>query len=117
MPCVQTSKVRLCTETLSTGVRCTQIALRGQPWCRAHSSANHRERNADARQIITMISKMDTFSVANMLGQTMYEFRTRAIPPLQAQAIFDAATTRLEQLIEAEARSAGMPARAANNSN
>ena len=105
MPPVQTSKVRLCTETLPTGVRCTQIALRGQPWCRAHSTANHRERNTDTRQIIAMISKMDAFAVANMLGQTIYDFRTRTIPPFHAQAIFDAATTRLEQLIESEARS------------
>ena len=30
------SHIRLCTEILPTGVQCTQIALRGQPWCRAH---------------------------------------------------------------------------------
>jgi len=114
MPPVQTSKVRLRTETLSTGIRCTQIALRGQPGCRAHTTANHRERNADKRQIIT---KMDALAVASTLGQTMYEFRTRAMPPLQAQAIFDAVATRLEQLIEAEAGSVGSPAVPANNSN
>ena len=49
-----------------------------------------------------MIAKMDLFSVANVLGNTVQELRTRAIPPLHAEAIFEAAIIRLEHLMAAQ---------------
>lgn len=97
------SKVRLCTEILSTGNRCTQIALRGKPRCRMHANAGQRERNADARQHVALIAAMDMFSLAITLGGTVSLLRSGEIPPLHAQAIFDAAIARLEQLIEEQA--------------
>ncbi len=93
------SQIRLCTEILPNGVQCTQIALLGQPWCRAHSTPNQRERNADTRKVLAMIANADLFSVAIILGNTIHEFRTRVIPPLHAETIFEAAATRLDQLI------------------
>lgn len=97
-------KARLCTEVLSFGAQCTQFALRGQPWCRAHSASNQRERNADARQLIAMIRQMNVPSITRVLQNTVCELRTKDIPPLHAQAIFDAAASRLEQLSEEQAR-------------
>jgi len=90
--------VRLCTEILSTGSQCPQFALRGQPWCRAHADPHQRERNADAREIIARIQYMDIFSIACTLQNTVYELRAKLIPPLHAEAILEAATTRLEQM-------------------
>jgi len=98
------SQIRLCTEILPTGVQCTQIALRGQPWCRAHSTPNQRERNADTRRLLAMIANADLFSVAIILGNTIHELRTRIIPPLHAETIFDAAAARLDQLIAPPSR-------------
>jgi hypothetical protein len=95
--------IRFCTEILPAGSHCRQFALRGQRWCHAHAAPHRREQNADARQLIAMIPSMNLFSIAISLGNTVHELRTRVITPLHAQAIFDAATTRLEQLTE-EAR-------------
>ena len=106
------SHIRLCTEILPTDVQCTQIALRGQPWCRAHSTPNQRERNADTRRVVAMIANADLFSVAIILGNTIHEFRTRVIPPLHAETIFEAAATRLDQLIVPPSR----PVHPAHNS-
>jgi hypothetical protein len=97
-------KARLCTEILSAGTQCTQFALRGQPWCRSHAASSQRERNADARQLIAMIRQMNVVTVACVLQNTVYELRTKVIPPLHAQAIFDAAASRLEHLIEEHAQ-------------
>ena|SRR5277367_4041776 len=91
---------RFCAEVLATGSRCTQFARKGQPWCRNHSDPRQRQRNADAREIGAMISKMDSFNVALALSNTLYELRAKLIPPLFAQTIFDAATARLEKLLE-----------------
>jgi hypothetical protein len=92
--------VKLCSEILPTGSRCAQFALRGRAWCRAHATAIQRESNADARQLIEMIRGMDTFTVSATLCTILDCLRKKLIPPLQAQAIFDAATIRLEQLAE-----------------
>ena len=106
------SEVRLCTEILSTGTRCTQIALRGKPWCRMHADAGQRERNADARQHVALIAAMDMFALAITLGGTVRSLRSGEIPPLHAQAIFDAAIARLERLIEEQSELAAQcPAR------
>ncbi len=64
-------KARRCTEILSAGVQCTQFALRGQPWCRAHAASNQCERNADARQLIAMIRQMNVPTVACGLQNTI----------------------------------------------
>jgi len=90
--------VKLCSEILPTGSRCAQFALRGRAWCHAHATAIQRESNADARQLIEMIRGMDTFTVSATLCTILDSLRKKLIPPLQAQAIFDAATIRLEQL-------------------
>ncbi len=90
--------VKLCSEILPTGSRCAQFALRGRSWCRAHATAIQRESNADARQLIEMIRGMDMFTVGSTLCTILDALRKKLIPPLQAQAIFDAATIRLEQL-------------------
>ena len=80
---------RLCAEVLSTGSRCKQFTLKGQHFCYAHADPMQRERNADARQLI-VISKMDVFAITLTLSNTVHELRTKVIPPLHAQAIFDA---------------------------
>ncbi len=91
---------RFCAEILATGSRCTQFARRGQPWCRNHSDPGQRQRNADARAIVAMILKMDSFNVSVALSNTLYELRAKLIPPLYAQTVFDAAAARLEHLLE-----------------
>lgn len=91
---------RFCTEILCTGSPCTQFARKGQPWCRAHTDPDLRERNADTREVIAMIAGMDLFTVALTLCNTVYSLRTRLIPPLHAQVILDAAAARLEELTE-----------------
>jgi hypothetical protein len=96
--------VRLCAETLPTGSQCQQFALRGRPWCRAHAEPHQRERIADTRQIMSMARHMNVFAVACLLQNTLYELRTKVIPPLHAEAIFDAALARLEHLKVEEAR-------------
>ena len=93
------SKVRLCAETLSTGNRCTQFALRNQPWCRNHADPNHRERNEAARQLIAAIPGMDLFDIAGLLGNTIFELQRKFIPPRHARAVFDASLTRLDHLL------------------
>jgi len=94
--------VKLCSEILPTGFRCAQFALRGRSQgrspCRAHTTAIQRESNADARQLIEMIRGMDMFTVSGTLCSILDSLRKKLIPSLQAQAIFDAATIRLEQL-------------------
>jgi len=92
--------VKLCSEILPTGSRCAQFALRGRSWCRAHATAMQRESNEDARQLIEMIRGMDTFNVSATLCTILDSLRNKLIPPLQAQAIFDTATIRLEQLAQ-----------------
>jgi hypothetical protein len=96
--------VRLCPETLPTGSQCRQFALRGRHWCRAHAEPHQRERIADTRQIICMARHMNVFAVTCLLQSTLYELRTKVIPPLHAEAIFDAAVARLEHLKVEEAR-------------
>lgn len=96
--------VRLCTEILPTGSQCHQFALRGRPWCRSHAAPHQRERTADTRQIIFMAGHMNVFAVACLLQNTLHELRTKVIPPLHAEAIFDAAVARLEHLKVDEAR-------------
>ena len=93
------SKVRLCAEILPTGLQCRQIALKDKPWCHSHAGTAGRERNADGRQLVGMIANMDVFSVALVLANTVDELRGRQIPPGHAQAIFDAAAARLDQLL------------------
>ena len=93
------SKVRLCTEILPSGRKCRQIALKDQPWCHSHLDPQKRERNAFGRQFIAAIANMDLLSVAITLSNTVHEFRDRAIPPLHASAILEAAAFRLEELI------------------
>jgi hypothetical protein len=93
---------RLCTEILSSGSRCRQFALKGQPFCYAHADPEQRVRNADARELIASIPDMDLFTVALTLVNTLYELRAKLIPPLHAQAIFGAAATRLEDLHDQE---------------
>ena len=100
---------RICAETLASGSRCTQFARKGQPWCRNHSHPSQRERNADARQIVVMISKMDTFGVTLVLSNTLQELRGKLIPPIYAQTIFTAAATRLERLMEEQFLHAANP--------
>src|ERR1700741_3245004 len=95
----QDSKIRLCADILPTGLRCRQIALKDQPWCHAHAQPGQRERNADGRQIIGMIPRMNLISVTIILANTVAELRSRLVPPRHAQAIFDAAAERLEQLM------------------
>lgn len=51
-----------------------------------------RESNADAHQLIEMIRGMDTFTVSATRCSILESLRKKLIPPLQAQAIFDAAT-------------------------
>ena len=102
--------LRLCAETLPTGSQCKGIALRNQPWCREHSTPERRERVADSSQIIAMIGQMNMATVGCVLQNTVYELRTKVIPPLHAEAILTAANTRLEQLI-VEARLAEEQAR------
>ena len=103
---------RLCAEVLSTGSRCKQFALRGQHFCYAHADPMQRERNADARQLVAMIERAELFSVAVILANTVEELRAKTIPPLHAQAIFDAAAARLEQLQEQEQVQEQIPAQA-----
>jgi hypothetical protein len=91
---------RFCAEILATGSKCSQFARTGQPWCRVHSNSNLREKNADTRQLIAMIADMGLFSVANMLGKIVYEFREKLISPLHAQLLLDATAARLEELSE-----------------
>ncbi len=105
----QDSKVRLCADILPTGVQCRQIALKDQPWCHAHAEPGQRERNADGRQLIGMISRMNLLSVAIALANTITELRDRLIPPRHAQAIFDAASARLVELMGEEALSQPIP--------
>ena len=90
--------LRLCAETLPTGSQCKGIALKNQPWCREHSTPERRERVADSRQIAATIGQMNMVTIGCLLQNTVYDLRTKAIPPLHAEALFDAATTRLEQL-------------------
>jgi len=45
-----TSKVRLCAETVPSGRKCRQIALKDQPWCHAVvDPVNFRSAGACAR--------------------------------------------------------------------
>ena len=93
------SKVRLCFEIMPTGKQCQQFALKKSPWCREHSTAKQRERLADSRQLIGMISGMNLYSVVNVFANIVEEYRERLIPPLQAQAIVDAILNRLDELM------------------
>jgi hypothetical protein len=95
----QISKIRLCAEILPTGLRCKQIALKSAPWCHSHARPEKRERTAYERYRIDMIADMDVLSVAITLSNAIHEFRDRIIPPLHAQAIFVAASFRLEELV------------------
>jgi len=72
----------------------------GQPWCRNHSDPGQRQRSADARAIVAMILKMDSFNVSLALCNTLHELRAKLIPPLYAQTVFEAAAARLEHLLE-----------------
>jgi hypothetical protein len=109
----QSFTARLCTEILSSGSRCQQFALKGQPFCYAHADPEQRVRNADARELIASIPYMDLFSVALTLVNTLYALRAKVIPPLHAQAIFGAAATRLEDLHDQQVLASRKPAVAA----
>ena len=91
---------RLCTEILPTGSQCQQFALRGRPWCRAHAESHQRERIAHTRQIMANIPPMDFFALAVTLLDTTFAVQHKYLPPLHAEAIFDAAVKRLDQLAE-----------------
>ena len=91
--------LRLCAETLPAGSQCKGIALKNQPWCREHSTPERRERLADSRQIAATIGQMNMVTIGCLLQNTVYDLRTKAIPPLHAEAILNAATARLEQLM------------------
>jgi hypothetical protein len=94
------SIVRLCAETLPDGSPCTQFAIRNQPWCRNHSFERRRQQNTVSRQIVDGIPHMDLRGVALTLWNTVFELRTRNLPPLHAYTIFDAALERLYELTE-----------------
>jgi hypothetical protein len=66
-------------------------ARKSQSWCRNHSDPGQRQRNADAREIVTMILKMDSFNVTLALCNTLNKLRSKLIPPLHAQTVFEAA--------------------------
>ena len=102
---------RLCTETLPTGSRCHQFALRGRPWCRAHAEPHRRERAADSRQLVDAIPRMDLLYTAGVLLNTVHELRAKVIPPLHAEAILDAAVGRLEELIMQQVQTLEQPIR------
>lgn len=53
---------------------------------------------------MSMARHMNVFAVACLLQNTLYELRSKVIPPLYAEAIFDAAVARLENLKVEEAR-------------
>jgi len=91
--------VRLCTEILPTGSQCRQFALRGRPWCREHAEPRQRERTADSRRLVAGMPQADLLTVVCIALNAVHEFRTRVMPPLHAEAILDAAATRIEELI------------------
>jgi len=95
--------VRLCAEILPTGSRCRQFALKGRAWCRAHHEPYRRELTAHCRKRVAALADADLFTVALMLANTLHGLRAKETPPLHAHAIFDAAATRLEQLLEEQA--------------
>jgi hypothetical protein len=89
---------QLCTQTLPTGKTCARFALRGTPYCSAHREHSARQRTAHTLMLVEAIPDMDPASLAALLLETLQDLRARLIPPLHAEAVFNAATLRFEEL-------------------
>jgi hypothetical protein len=88
---------KLCIQILPSGKTCARVALRDKPYCPAHRGADARERAAGTRFLVENIQQMDLLSLTALLCETLREYRARRIPPLHAEAVFDAALCRLEE--------------------
>ncbi len=94
------SKVRLCAQILPTGSQCQQFALRSRPWCQVHANSRQRERADHANQVVAKFPSMDLFGAAVTLLETTFEVQHKALSPLHAYAIYEAAAKRIDQLAE-----------------
>ena len=89
---------RLCTQTLPTGKTCARFALRGKLFCPAHRDHSVQQRTAHTTMLVEAIPGMDSASLAALLLETLQDLRAKQIPPLHAEAVFEAATLRFEEL-------------------
>jgi hypothetical protein len=101
---------KLCTQILPSGKTCARFALRGKPYCPAHRDAGVQQRIAYTRLLVESIPDMNALSLTFLLHDTVQDLRAQLAPPLHAQAVFEAAAVRLEELQEGFSIPAPKPA-------